>query len=382
MTNRHRRLATALFALGLSLVLVVSGCATSMSKSPQLEAPGDAEDASRPPATVAATTSVATSTPSPIAAASPTPAAGQRSVTIAAIGDIMLDRDVEALIAEHGAGYPWARVVPLFDGADIVLGNLEGTLTARGTAASKRYTFRTDPQLAGTLTAGGIDIVTLANNHTTDFGDVGLEDTIATLDALGVAHFGAGPDGEAARTPLVRSIDGTTIAFLGYADIVNTRFADDRSAGVARADIEAIEADVSAAAAANDFVVVTFHTGIEYTDAPSAHQRSLARVAVEAGADLVIGHHPHVLQPWERLGDSLILYSLGNFVFDLDADDLATLGTAPFLSGVALITLSPDAPPEVTLRPAFIDPIENRPRPASAEEAAAAQARFRELLGE
>ena len=123
--------------------------------------------------------------------------------------------------------------------------------------------------------------------------------------------------------------------------------------------------------------MVTLHTGVEYTDDPSVHQRELAAAAVKAGANLVIGHHPHVLQPWERLGDALILYSLGNFVFDLDADDLATLGPGPFLTAVVLIELSPDAPPRLEIRPAFIDPIENRPRPATAEEAAAVEERLR-----
>ena len=105
-------------------------------------------------------------------------------------------------------------------------------------------------------------------------------------------------------------------------------------------------------------------------------------VARQAGADLVIGHHPHVLQPWERVGDALILYSLGNFVFDLDADDLVTLGAGPFLTAVALIHLSPDAAPTLEVRPAFIDPLENRPRPASVQEAAAVRARLSELVEE
>ncbi len=357
----------AVFALALPL-----GACTEASPSPSASSP----------ATPTPTAVAARSVTPPVAATATLPPPTARGITIAAIGDVMLDRDVEALIVEHGDGYPWSRVSDLFEGADIVLANLEGTFTARGSAADKRYTFRTDPSLGGTLSAGGIDLVTLANNHTTDFGDAGLADTLTTLDALGIGHFGAGLDERSARAPLVRMVEGTSIAFLGYADSGNTRFADGERAGVARAELRAMRAEIAAASAAHDLVVVTLHTGVEYAAAPSSHQRELAHAAVEAGADLVIGHHPHVLQPWERIGDALILYSLGNFVFDLDADDLVTLGAGPFLTAVALIHLSPDAAPTLEIRPAFIDPLENRPRPATVQEAAAVRERLSELVDE
>jgi hypothetical protein len=325
-----------------------------------------------PPRTPSASTTVA---PTPAPTAPPV-------VSLAVVGDVMLDREVEGLIAERGEDYPWARVAALFAGADLVLANLEGALTSRGVAADKLYTFRTDPALAGTLQAAGIDLVSLANNHTTDFGDAGLEDTIATLDGLGIGHFGAGADEATARQPNVRNVGGNSLAFLGYADIGGTRFGADGRPGVAFADVEAMSGDISAAAAAHDFVVVTFHTGVEYSDTPSLHQRELAHAAVEAGADLVVGHHPHVLQGWERLGDALILYSLGNFVFDLDEDDLVTLGAGPFLTAVVVVELQPGAPPDLEVRPAFIDPIENRPRLPTAEEAATVRARLSQLTGD
>src|SRR5690606_25077949 len=130
-----------------------------------------------------------------------------------------------------------------------------------------------------------------------------------------------------------------------------------------------IAADVRLAAISSDYVIVVLHAGTEYSREPTALQHELARAAIDAGAAVVIGHHPHALQPWERYGGGLILYSLGNFVFDLDPDDLAVLGSAPFETAVAVITLTADAPPAVEFRPAYIDPIENRPRPANAMEA-------------
>jgi poly-gamma-glutamate capsule biosynthesis protein CapA/YwtB (metallophosphatase superfamily) len=355
----RRRYAAALFALGLSL----AACGGAHTPTPTATPPPDPSASPSPTST--ATGAIPSATP--------------RGVTLAAIGDVMLDRDVETFIADQGDAYPWARVSHLFEGADLVLANLEGTLTSRGVATDKLYTFRTEPALASTLSAAGIDIVSLANNHTTDFGEPGLEDTIATLDALGIGHFGAGGDEATAHAPLVRNVEGNSVAFLGYADIGGTRFAEDGGIGVAFADPEAMRLEVAEAAATHDFVVVTLHSGIEYSDGPSLHQRDLAHAAVDAGADLVVGHHPHVLQGWERFGDALILYSLGNFVFDLDADDLATLGPVPFLTAVVLVELRPGAAPRLEVRPAFIDPVENRPRPATVEEAEAVRSRLSAL---
>jgi poly-gamma-glutamate synthesis protein (capsule biosynthesis protein) len=139
---------------------------------------------------------------------------------------------------------------------------------------------------------------------------------------------------------------------------------------VARASLtNAVEIELAATWAEN--VIVTVHAGTEYSPRPTEWRRARVRAAIDAGADVVIGHHPHVLQPWERYNGGVISYSLGNFVFDLDTDDLATLDSGPFETAVAMITLSPDAPPEVEFHPAYIDPLENRPRPATTEEAAA-----------
>lgn len=300
-------------------------------------------------------------------------------MTVAFVGDLMLDRDVEAAMHSEGAGYPFEAARPLFEGADLVIANLEGTFTDAGIPLAKQYVFATAPELALGLLELPTWGVSLSNNHATDYGVTGLRRTLETLDQHGIAHFGAGLTEADARGGVIAGADSApNIAFLGYSDIGETVFASGTEGGVARANVEAIREDVEAMRARPDVdvVVVTLHMGTEYTHVVNARQQDLARAAIEAGASLVVGHHPHVLQPVEeyRAEDGrrgLILYSLGNFVFDLDADDLATLGEGPFQSVVAHVTFERGQHPTLELRPAHIDVIENRPRPAIPEEAEA-----------
>ena len=327
----------------------------------------------------AAARATATPTATPTATLSP-PASGV--VTIGLVGDLMFARDVVTLMEEHGAGYPFERVTPLFRGVDVLIGNLEGTFTDRGERADKYYTFRAPPALASTLLRAGFDAVSLGNNHALDFGSVGLADTREALDALGIAYFGAGRDEAEATRPLLLDAGGFRLALLGFSAVRSSVFAGESQPGVAEADYEDVIAAVQAATDEADFVVVALHFGTEYDPVPTEQQRLLARAAADAGAALVVGHHAHTLQPWERRGDALILYGLGNFVFDLDRDDLRVLGEGPFATVVAVVELREDAPPRVEFRPAYIDPDENRPRPASADETLRIHAALRELAGE
>ena len=328
---------------------------------------------------VAAPASTPTATPT---AAAPAPTPGPRGVTIGFVGDLMFARDVVTLMEEHGSSYPFERVAHLFRGVDLLIGNLEGTFTERGERADKYYTFRAPPALAESLRDAGFDAVSLANNHALDFGPVGLADTVDTLDGLGVAHFGAGGDADAAAQPLTLDVRGVRVALLGLSAVRSSVFATASRPGVAEATVDAVEAAVTAAAAESDAVVVVLHFGTEYDPDPTAEQRALAHAAVDAGAALVVGHHAHTLQPWERRGDALILYGLGNFVFDLDREDLQTLGEGPFATAVAVVELSEDAPPRVAFRPAYIDPDENRPRSPTSDEAERIRAALHELTGE
>lgn len=331
------------------------------------------------------TPTAASPTPTPDASPSarmPLPTPGPRSVTVGFVGDLMFARDVVTLMQEHGAGYPFERVAPLFEGIDVLVGNLEGTFTDRGERADKHYTFRAPPDLAYALRDAGFDAVSLANNHALDFGSVGLADTIEALDRLGVAHFGAGEHAAEAERPLVIEARGWRLALIGFSAVRSSVFAGAAEPGVAEADVEAVAEAVEAAVSDADAVIVVFHFGTEYDATPTSEQRALAHAAVDAGAALVVGHHAHTLQPWERRGDALILYGLGNFVFDLDRDDLRTLGEGPFATVVAMVELREGAAPRVAFRPAYIDPDENRPRPATDAEAERIRTALRELGGE
>ena len=328
------------------------------------------------------------STPAPATsptAAAPSPAS-DGTITIAAVGDIMLARDLTTLMDEHGAIYPFERVLPLLRNADVTIANFEGTFTERGAPAEKLYTFRTPPRFAPGLAEAGIDIVSLGNNHTADFGPEGVEDTLAALDGAGVRHAGAGMNDAQARTAAHMEVSGLRIAFLSYTDIMENTFAGPDTPGVALATTDVIDAGVRAAKAQADIVIVALHSGVEYTDAPQPDQQQLAQAAIDAGATLVLGHHPHALQGVQHYpstgsgqADGLIIYSLGNFVFDLDEDDLTQLGPRAFQTAVYYITLRGTEVVDVRPEPVSIDPLEDRPRPATADEAAAILERIDQL---
>ncbi len=311
-------------------------------------------------------------------AVDPTPTPDS-TIIIAAVGDVMIARDVTALMEQHGAIYPFERVVPLLQDADLTIANLENTLTEGGTPADKFYTFRAPPRFASGLVDAGIDAVSLGNNHAADFGAIGLEDTLATLDAVDLPYAGAGMNEADARRAAHLVIDGQRVALLSYTDVMENAFAGPESFGVALATVDVIDADVRAAKADADIVIVALHSGIEYTDAPQPNQQQLARAAIDAGAALVLGHHPHTLQGVERYGDGLIIYSLGNFVYDLDNEDLTNLGPRAFETAVYYVTITDGLAIEARPVPVYIDPDQNRPRPATAEEGAAILARIDEL---
>jgi len=346
-----------------------------------------------PPTAVRSLTATPSATAEPSSTAtqpaqpSPTPAA-EPAVTLAAVGDVMLGRGVGEAIGLYGAGYPFEQVAAVLREADIAFANLEVPITADGVPAQKDYVFRAPPAAVDGLDGAGLDIVSLANNHVLDYGVVGLEDTLAALDRAGIAAAGAGEDEAAARRPAVLSVEGLRVAFLGYVQVPDdsvSGFGEDELAagpdrpGAAWARREAVVADVEAAAQQADLVVVSLHAGSEYREEPSTVQRELAHAAVDAGADVVLGHHPHVLQGIERYRGALIAYSLGNFVFDFDETDYVHPGLPSAQSLILKVTLGRQGVSEFELLPASIDPEEARPYLVDGDDAAAVQARMERL---
>lgn len=238
---------------------------------------------------------------------------------LVAVGDIMLARLVGERIALWGARYPFEGegIQPLLSGADIAFGNLECAISERGQRQDKGYTFRASPVVTDGLTYAGFDVLSLANNHTGDFGHVALTDTLAILEEVGIVAVGAGETITEARRLQVVEANGLRVGFLAYNEIGPSWFAATESRpGCALMDVEAMRADVAAARRQVDVVVVSCHWGVEYTPYPTAYQREVAQALAEAGAHLVLGHHPHVVQGLGYYPQALVAFSLGNFVFD------------------------------------------------------------------
>jgi poly-gamma-glutamate synthesis protein (capsule biosynthesis protein) len=198
------------------------------------------------------------------------------------------------------------------------MANLEGVLTTAGMPLDKSYLIRAHPLWSQSLVEAGLDLVTLANNHALDYGDEGLDETLAVLGAQGIEVVGAGQSTDEARRPAVFTLNGIRVALLGYAaDRWNDSVDVPATERIAWAYPEVVQADVAAIRDGADLVVVVLHAGTEYANKPSPDQVTVAHAAVDGGADLVVGHHPHVTQTVERYKQGLIVYSLGDALFDI-----------------------------------------------------------------
>ena len=305
------------------------------------------------PATPTATVLLPTHTPSPtprpiLPTLSPTfevtktvVAEADRRVTLMAVGDIMLARTIGERIETEGAETPFTFTAETLSSADITVGNLECAISTRGTPEEKSYTFEAPLSAAQSLAFAGFDVVSLANNHVLDYGLPALEETLSTLNANGIAAVGAGLDERAAYRPVFMDVNGLRIAFLAFADVSTIDYdylawqAGPDSPGIAWAHPEQVEQSVRAAKAEADLVVVLVHNGVEMMQRVYEPQQTLAHLAIDSGAALVIGSHPHVLQRIEAYNGGLIAYSMGNFVFD-------NMLFPPNYSAILSVTLTPE----------------------------------------
>lgn len=243
-------------------------------------------------------------------------------LVLAAVGDVMLGHRAEPFLEREGVAYPYAHVLSVLQEAQVVMGNLEFPVSTRGVAAeNKKFTLRAGPAAADSLKAAGIRVVTLANNHILDFGPLALQDTLKALADREILFAGAGMNLEDARAPAILRSGGRTIAFLAYSLTFPIDFyASPGRPGTAPGYREYVKADIESVRSQADLVVVSFHWGAELMTAAKEYQQELGRKAVDWGADLVIGHHPHVLQELEVYRGRLIAYSLGNFVFGSESE--------------------------------------------------------------
>lgn len=238
------------------------------------------------------------------------------SIRLIAVGDIMLAGPMGKLMARRGRNFPFARMKPVFDQADIVFGNVECCIATIGSKVPKKYNFRADPHMAPALKEAGFGIVSLANNHSWDYGREALEDTVRNVRATGVRTVGAGANRQEAHQLQIIECKGKRIGFLAYLGLLPALVPEsDTEPCLSLASVEAIRNDVEQARPEVDILVVSLHGGKEGHPLPTPFQKLLAYTAIDAGADMVIGHHPHVPQPLVRYKGKYIAYSLGNFVF-------------------------------------------------------------------
>lgn len=251
----------------------------------------------------------------------------QPAISLTAVGDIIPGRHVAEQMAKRGVEWPFKLIAPVVNGADITYGDLECPLTNRYEVPYSGMDFVAPAKTIAGIKMLGLDVVTLANNHSTNFGRPALTDTIKLLETNKIAYAGGGNNYDEAHRPALAEAGGTRFAFLSYNGIKGSLDASAVEPGVAwinilpwypdsEQDFETVEADIREARKQADFVVVGIHWSKEYEYHPNSSMVTLARRACDAGADMVIGQHPHSIQSLESYKGKLIAYSLGNFIFD------------------------------------------------------------------
>lgn len=252
-------------------------------------------------------------------------AAGEQPIRLLFTGDVIPARCVYARqLASGDFRHAFLALGPLLRSADITVGSLDASISDAGKpiGCTENLNLLAPPQTVEGLAYAGFDVLTLATNHVKDCGttaaacDEALLDTVANVRSAGIETTGAGSNAREAHGPAIIGVNGMRFAFLGYDDVASYYHAGESSPGTATLDAASLREDIARARQQSDVVVVLPHWGTEYTPAPTERQRDFARAAVEAGATLVIGNHPHTVQAAERIDGAFIAYSLGNFVFD------------------------------------------------------------------
>lgn len=268
-------------------------------------------------------TPTTTSVPADTETTTPTPngrLGNGHSVVLAFGGDVHFEGALRAKLMSD-PDHVLDPVAPVLRGADLAMVNLESAITTRGTPEHKDYTFRAPPTAFTALAASGVDVATMANNHGRDFGNTGLQDSLAAISSAPLRVIGIGTNASAAFAPARFTPHGQRVTIIAATDVLDGELerswtATDTQAGLASAkDTSRLLAAVRSARADSDTVVVYLHWGVEGQSCPSARQRQLARALVDAGADLIVGSHSHRQEGGGRLGDAFVDYGLGNFAF-------------------------------------------------------------------
>jgi len=239
-------------------------------------------------------------------------------ITITLGGDVLMEYSLVDTMKKQGADYPFQYVKPYFQQSDYTVVNLETPITDASTAFPKQYNFKASPLLLEGLKSSGVDMVSLANNHTLDYGQQGLLDTLSQLEKAGIEQIGGGKNKEEAYSEKIVEIKGQKVAFLAFSRVLPSVswYARDNKPGLA----SGYQVDRAANIVENvknkaDYVLVYYHWGDEKVNRPNQDQKTIARTLIDHGADAIIGSHPHVLQGFETYKGKPVAYSLGNFLF-------------------------------------------------------------------
>jgi poly-gamma-glutamate synthesis protein (capsule biosynthesis protein) len=312
-----RSLGAVARVLGVLACLSV-GCACAPAPPPTAERPAAAPHAASAEPSVSASATVASVDAPPAGAAPPSP----EPVRFLAVGDVMLSRRVAGRIREAGdPELPFRALAPLFASVDFTFGNLEGPFSDHDA-----FTDTDDPDASVLnvpranvegLARHHFALMNLANNHVMDQGVRGVTETRKILAARGIAFTGAGTSLDEAWEPAVVTVRGVRIALVGASFCSVNDHGERRTSTVARIqDEDRLARSLAKARSEADFVIATMHAGNQYDERPTPDETRFAKAALAAGADVVIGAHPHVLQRIDVVNGHFVFYSLGNFVFD------------------------------------------------------------------
>lgn len=244
-----------------------------------------------------------------------------RVVELLCLGDLMLHSRYDEVASDRGPDFVFEKVSGVLRQPDIVFANLEAVLSDAGEAVAGKLCLRGDGRYLEAVKRHNVGILSLANNHTFDFGLSAYVDMESRLDRLGITTVGAGRNLEESRQLRIIEKDGIRFGFLAYSSRTTkgSAYADEESPGVAPLDADMVVEDVERFRPDVDHLIVSLHWGVEYAEYPTPHQMEIGHRIVDAGASLIIGHHPHIIQGYEKYKEGVILYSLGN-VFDSDLE--------------------------------------------------------------
>ncbi|PSL40815.1 poly-gamma-glutamate synthesis protein (capsule biosynthesis protein) [Salsuginibacillus halophilus] len=297
--------------------LLCLGCESSDSKSPN-EVSGKSSGLTTAHAESEAIEELQSKEIEPRTSSSETVYEEEEAIHMIFAGDVMFEWSLEDTVAQHGPDYPFEHVSESVQQADYAIANLETAVTDHAQPYEKIYNFQADADHLTGLVNAGFDFVSLANNHTMDYREAGLLDTVESLDEAGLDHAGAGADKSEAYAPHTVELHGKTIKILAFSEVLPSVdwYAGENKPGIASGyQRERVVQKIAAADDSADYVLVYMHWGNEGEHTPEEATRTYAESMVSAGADAVVGTHPHVLQGFEFFDDQPVAYSIGNFLF-------------------------------------------------------------------